>query len=156
GDEARRRLARGGGRPREDTANLSRPVREGAPRTEGRPLLPDREQDGRRHALRPGRPDPRRRGVSVVTATRALAALACLVGATVASAQAIRPVDYLPLGQGAQWQFQRVAGSGPADLHLEVTDVTVADSGTRYFVQVPGSAGNLGLRLEYATDGSLR
>ena len=89
-----------------------------------------------------------------VAFARALAVLAAL--ATIASAQTIRPMDYLPLGQGAQWQFQRTAGSGPSDLHLEVTEVNVADSGTRYFLEVPGSAGNLGLRLEYTTDGSLR
>jgi hypothetical protein len=94
--------------------------------------------------------------VTLQTAARGLAVLVCLAGATGASAQTIRPMDYLPLGQGAQWQLQRVAGSGPADLHLEVTDVTVADSGTRYFVEIPGSAGNLGLQLEYTTDGSLR
>jgi hypothetical protein len=93
---------------------------------------------------------------AAVAVARGLALLASLAGATIASAQAIRPIDYLPLGQGAQWQFQRTAGSGPPDLHLEVTDVNVADSGTRYFMEVPGSAGNLGLRFEYATDGSLR
>ena len=94
--------------------------------------------------------------MSVLTIARALAVLVCLAGATRASAQAISPADYFPLGQGAQWQLQRTAGSGPSDLHLEVTDVTTADSGTRYFMEVPGSAGNLGLRFEYATDGTLR
>jgi len=94
--------------------------------------------------------------VKIVAVARALVVLASLAGATRASAQAIRPADYFPLGQGAQWQLQRTVGSGPADLHLEVTDVTVADSGTRYFMEVPGSAGNLGLRFEYATDGTLR
>jgi hypothetical protein len=87
---------------------------------------------------------------------RVLGLIVCLALATRASAQSIRPADYLPLGQGAQWQYNRVAGSGPSDLHLEVTDVNVADSGTRYFIEVPGSSGNLGLRLEFTTDGSLR
>lgn len=91
-----------------------------------------------------------------MTVGRALSLIAGLVLATRASAQSIRPADYLPLGQGAEWQYERTAGSGPADLHLEVTDVTVADSGTRYFVEVPGSAGDIGLRLEFTTDGSLR
>jgi hypothetical protein len=91
-----------------------------------------------------------------VTVGRALGLIPGLVLATRASAQSIRPVDYLPLGQGAQWQYERTAGSGPTDLPLEVTDVTVAGRGTRYFVAVPGSAGNIGLRLEFTTDGSLR
>jgi len=87
---------------------------------------------------------------------RVLLVIACLAYATRASGQPINPADYLPLGQGFQWQYERIAGSGPSDLHLEVTDVTVAESGTRYFIEVPSNAGNLGLRLEYATDGSLR
>jgi hypothetical protein len=83
--------------------------------------------------------------------------IACLLAsATRASAQSIAPADYLPLAQGTQWQFERVAGSGPADLHLEVTDVEVADTGTRYFISVPLDDANVGFRLEFATDGSLR
>lgn len=87
---------------------------------------------------------------------RAVLVIVCLGGALQASAQSIRPADYLPLGEGAQWQYERVAGSGPANLHLEVTDVNVADSGTRYFLEVPSGDLNLGLRLEFTTDGSLR
>jgi hypothetical protein len=78
-----------------------------------------------------------------------------LVAAALASAQTIAPVDYLPLGQGFQWQFTRTAGGGPSDLHLEVTDVNVADSGTRYLLDVPSTI-DVGFRLEYATDGTLR
>jgi hypothetical protein len=85
---------------------------------------------------------------------RSLVVLAVLAGA-VASAQATDPADYLPLGQGFQWQYERITGSGPSDLHLEVTDVTVADTGTRYFVDVPSTV-DLGFRLEYTPDGTLR
>jgi hypothetical protein len=94
--------------------------------------------------------------VTVVTVGRAVALLACLAAGAPAAAQSIRPADYLPLAQGTQWQLDRVAGSGPSDLHLEVTDVNVADSGTRYFIAVPGSNGNLGFRLEYTPAGDLR
>jgi len=38
-----------------------------------------------------------------VTVGRALGLIAGLVP----SAQSIRPADYLPLGQGAQWQYER-------------------------------------------------
>ena len=85
-----------------------------------------------------------------------LAAIVCFAVATGVSAQTIRPVDYLPLSQGTQWQFQKVTGSGPANLHIEVTDVNVTDTGTRYLLEVPLSDLDLALRLEYATDGSLR
>jgi hypothetical protein len=87
---------------------------------------------------------------------RVLLVIACLADAMRASGQPIQPADYLPLGQGFQWQYERIGGSGPSDLHLEVTDVNVADSGTRYFIEVPSDGVNLGLRLEFATDGSLR
>lgn len=86
---------------------------------------------------------------------RALVVIACLAGATRAPAQTIRPAEYLPLGQGAQWQFDRVAGDGPSDLHLEVTDVNMTDTGTRYFVNVPLEGANVGIRFEFATDGRL-
>src|SRR5262249_42071976 len=73
-----------------------------------------------------------------VAMTRTLSALVLSVAAaTLASAQTIAPVDYLPLGQGFQWQLTRTAGGGPSDLHLEVTDVNVADSGTRYLLDIP-------------------
>ena len=88
--------------------------------------------------------------------TFTFAIVACLGGAPLAAAQAISPMDYLPLGQGFQWQYERIAGGGPSDLHLEVTDVTVADTGTRYFIAIPSDDLSIGFRLEYATDGSLR
>jgi hypothetical protein len=87
---------------------------------------------------------------------RAVLVIVCLGGALRASAQSIRPADYLPLGQGAQWQYERVAGSGPASLHLEVTEVNVVDTGTRYSLEVPSGDLHLGLRLEFTTEGSLR
>src|SRR5262245_2289412 len=87
---------------------------------------------------------------------RALAVIVCLAVATTVSAQTIRPVDYLPLSQGAQWQFEKVTGSAPTNLHVEVTDVNVTDTGTRYLLEVPLSDLDVALRLEYATDGSLR
>ena len=87
---------------------------------------------------------------------RILAVIGCFAAATSVSAQTIRPVDYFPLSQGAQWQFQKVTGTGPNNLHLEVTQVTVTDTGTRYFIDVPLADLDLGLRVEYATDGSLR
>jgi hypothetical protein len=86
----------------------------------------------------------------------AQAALLVLLAPLVAHAQAISPADYFPLGQGFQWQYERVAGSGQSGLHLEVTDVNVTDTGTRYFLEVPSNGVNLGLRLEYTPDGSLR
>jgi len=70
-----------------------------------------------------------------------LALIACLVAGGRASAQSIRPADYLPLGDGAQWQFERTAGGGPADLHLEVTDVNQTDTGTRYLLELPFEGG---------------
>ena len=87
---------------------------------------------------------------------RALVVIVRLAAATTVSAQTIRPVDYLPLSQGTQWQFEKVTGSGPSNLHLEVTDVNVTDTGTRYLLEVPLSDLDVALRLEYATDGSLR
>ena len=61
----------------------------------------------------------------------AAAALLVLFAPSVVHAQAINPADYLPLGQGFQWQYERVAGSGPSDLHVEVADVNVTvDAGT--------------------------
>src|SRR5439155_19690861 len=71
-------------------------------------------------------------------------------------ARPTRPVHYLPPGLGSQWQFARVTGSGPSNLHLEVTQVTMADTGPRYLIDVPLADLDLGLRVEYATDGSLR
>jgi hypothetical protein len=86
----------------------------------------------------------------------ALAAIVCFGMCSGVSAQTIRPVDYFPLALGSQWQYERVTGSGPSNLHLEVTQVTMADTGTRYFIDVPLADLDLGLRVEYATDGSLR
>ena len=77
-----------------------------------------------------------------------------LVG-DVARAQTISPVDYLPLGEGAEWQFDRVAGTGESKLHLEITEVNVTETGTRYLFDIPVEDVHLGMRLEYATDGSL-
>src|SRR5688572_18285540 len=88
-------------------------------------------------------------------AARALAVAALVLLAGVAWAQTISPVDYLPLGEGAEWQFDRVAGSGESKLHLEITDVNVTDTGTRYLFDIPVEDVHLGMRLEYATDGSL-
>src|SRR4029077_9072435 len=66
---------------------------------------------------------------------------ACLVlaGALAsrASAQTIAPADFLPLGAGAQWLYERGSGSGPTQVRLNVVDVNQADSGTRYLVEVP-------------------
>ena len=47
---------------------------------------------------------------------RALALVASLLAGGGASAQTISPVDYLPLGEGAEWQLDRVAGSGESKL----------------------------------------
>src|SRR5438445_12851128 len=81
----------------------------------------------------------------------ALAAIVCFGMCSGVSAQTIRPVDYFPLALGSQWQFERVTGSAPSNLHLEVTQVTMADTGTRYFIDVPLADLDLGLRVEYAT-----
>jgi hypothetical protein len=88
-------------------------------------------------------------------AGRALVLVAWLVFAPRVSAQPINPRDYLPLGEGAEWQLKRVAGSGPSNLHLEITDVNVTDTGTRYVFDIPVDDVHLGMRLEFATDGSL-
>ena len=84
-----------------------------------------------------------------------LALMSCLFAASPATAQPISPADYLPLGQGAEWQFERASGSGRSKLRLEVTDVNVTDTGTRYAIAIPVDDVQLGMRLEFATDGSL-
>jgi hypothetical protein len=84
-----------------------------------------------------------------------LALIACLAGAPRARAQAISPADYLPLAEHAEWQLDRVSGSGKSKLRLEVTDVNVTDTGTRYVIDVPVDDVHLGMRLEFATDASL-
>jgi len=85
---------------------------------------------------------------------RTLALIACLATAP-AWAQSISPNDYLPLGQGYEWQLQRVSGSGGDKVRLEVTDVNVTDTGTRYLIDMPVDDVHLGMKLEFATDGSL-
>jgi len=84
---------------------------------------------------------------------------ACLVlaGALAsrASAQTIAPADFLPLGAGAQWLYERGSGSGPTQVRLNVVDVNQADSGTRYLVEVPFESVTGHVRLEIATDGRL-
>jgi hypothetical protein len=86
---------------------------------------------------------------------RTLALIAGLAAAPRAWAQAISPADYLPLSDGAQWQLDRVSGSGQSKLRLEVTDVNVTDTGTRYLIDMPVDDVHLGMRLEFVTDGSL-
>jgi hypothetical protein len=90
-----------------------------------------------------------------MTFARALALVALLLAGGGASAQTISPVDYLPLAEGAEWQLDKVAGSGESKLHLEITDVNVTETGTRYVVDIPVEGVHLGMKLEYATDGSL-
>ena len=93
-----------------------------------------------------------------MTIRRAIVLVACLAAAPRASAQPtspISPADYLPLALGAQWRLERVAGSGQSKVFLEVTDVNVADTGTRYSIDIPVEDVHLGMRLEFATDGSL-
>src|SRR5262245_883725 len=98
--------------------------------------------------------------LSVAASTRtmvgAVAGLLMFLAPSAAHPQVINPADYLPLGDGFQWQYQRAAGSGPSSLHLEVTDVNATDTGTRYFLEVPSNGVNLGLRLEYTPEGTLR
>lgn len=87
------------------------------------------------------------RWIILVIASGALAARA--------SAQAIAPADFLPLGPGAQWLFERATGTGPTQVRLEVIDVNEASSGTRYLLEVPFEGVSTRLRLEFATDGRL-
>ena len=84
-----------------------------------------------------------------------LGVVACLGMAQPTWAQAISPADYLPLGEGAEWQLDRISGSGQSKLRLEVTEVNVTDTGTRYLIDMPVDDVHLGMRLEFATDGSL-
>jgi hypothetical protein len=86
---------------------------------------------------------------------RTLVLIAWLAAVPQARAQFIRPADYLPLGQGYEWQLNRVSGSGKDKVRLEVTDVDVTDTGTRYLIDMPVDDVHLGMRLEFATDGSL-
>jgi len=62
-----------------------------------------------------------------VTVGRALGLIAGLVP----SAQSIRPADYLPLGQGAQWQYERTFKAIDKDdvaiVHVEATATSAAD-----------------------------
>src|SRR5262249_17595354 len=85
-----------------------------------------------------------------------LARVVCLVVtaalAARASAQTIAPADYLPLGPGAQWLYERASGTGPTQVRLDVIDVNEASSGTRYLVEVPLEGISAGVRLEIATD----
>src|SRR5262249_13598026 len=88
-----------------------------------------------------------------------LARLACLVASGAlagrAGAQTIAPADFLPLGAGAQWLYQRATGSGRSDLRLDVIDVNQASTGTRYVLEVPFEGFTSQVRLEIANDGSL-
>lgn len=88
-----------------------------------------------------------------------LTRLACLVAsaglATRAAAQTIAPADFLPLGAGAQWLYQRASGNGPSDLRLDVIDVNQASTGTRYVLEVPFEGFTSQVRLEIANDRSL-
>jgi len=85
-----------------------------------------------------------------------LARVVCLVGtgafAASASAQTIAPAEYLPLGPGAQWLYERASGTGPTQVRLDVIDVNEASSGTRYLVEVPLEGISARVRLEIATD----
>src|SRR4029453_6349581 len=85
---------------------------------------------------------------------RVLALIPWLVAAPRVSAQSISPADYLPLGQGYEWQLNRVSGSGKDKVRLEVTDVNATDTGTRYLIDMPVDDVHLGMRLELPTDGS--
>jgi hypothetical protein len=88
-----------------------------------------------------------------------LGRLACLLVTSAlvarASAQTIAPADFLPLGAGAQWLVERTSGSGPTQVRVEVVDVNVESSGTRYLLEVPFEGASTRLRLEFATDGRL-
>ena len=90
---------------------------------------------------------------------RRLALLVCLVAtgalAAGASAQTIAPADFLPLGPGAQWLYERASGTGPTQVRLDVIDVNEASSGTRYLLEVPFEGATARVRLEIATDGRL-
>lgn len=81
--------------------------------------------------------------------------MACGTLAARASAQAIAPADYLPLGPGAQWLYERTSGTGPKEVRLEVTDVNEASTGTRYVLEVPFEGVSTRVKLEIATDGRL-
>jgi hypothetical protein len=72
-----------------------------------------------------------------------------------ASAQTIAPADFLPLGAGAQWLYERASGTGPTQVRLDVIDVNEASSGTRYLLEVPFEGVSTRVRLEIATDGRL-
>ena len=90
-----------------------------------------------------------------MTLGRALAVVVWLLVGGGASAQTISPIDYLPLVEGAEWQLDKIAGSGESKLHLEITDVNVTETGTRYVFDIPVEGVHLGMKLEYQTDGSL-
>ena len=93
-----------------------------------------------------------------MTIGRAFFLVACLASAPRTWAQPtspISPADYLPLALGAQWRLERVAGSGQSKVFLEVTNENVTDTGTRYFIDIPVEDVHLGMRFEFATDGSL-
>jgi len=85
--------------------------------------------------------------------------IACLVISAAlaarASAQTIAPVDYLPLGPGAQWLYERATGSGPKEVRVQVTDVNETSSGTRYLLEMPFEGLSASSRLEFTTDGRL-
>jgi len=82
-------------------------------------------------------------------------ALAAMTLAARAAAQTIAPADFLPLGPGAQWLYERSSGGGPTQVRLNVVDVNQASSGTRYLVEVPFEGVSARVRLEFATDGRL-
>ena len=97
--------------------------------------------------------------VSIVAPARmGVVRIACLLAVALAghaSAQAIAPADFLPLGAGAQWLVDRVSGTGPTQVRLEVTNVNPVDTGTRYLLEVPFEGTSTSLRLEIANDGRL-
>src|SRR5690349_20430447 len=130
-----------------------------------RPASPS-ESDRSWARPRPGRRVPRKRtrrrpndtaerGPMRTGVARLLALVATLGLAAGASAQAIAPADFLPLGPGAQWSYQKASGSGPAEVRLNVVDVNETSSGTRYLVEVPFETVSGRVRFEIGTDGRL-
>jgi hypothetical protein len=82
-------------------------------------------------------------------------AVAVVTLARIAAAQSIAPGDYVPFAEGAEWQYEKVSGDGPTNVHLEMTNVSVADTGTRALLSIPIQGLNLALRIELANDGRL-
>ena len=68
----------------------------------------------------------RRSRQAATTVARAVVVIACLAVASRASAQSIRPADYLPLGQGTQWRF-KPTDKDTVIVHAEATATSAAD-----------------------------